>query len=324
MVAAYAVLARGGIWRTPRLRRDAEPAAGETKDGVRVVDERTAFWVADVLSDDPARAYVFGRGGSLAFPFPVAAKTGTSQAYHDNWTIGFTRDVTVGVWVGNFDRTPLRNSSGVTGAAPIFHDVMLAAQRRVGGGLPAAAGTVVRRPDDLVPRPVCALSGRAATALCPRVQTEWLPSGERAECTWHVGRGGRVAVAWPPVYRSWARDRGLLDSRTARPLASAETPQLRPAAVATPRRAASASLRILNPPAGAVYLRDPTLRDAFQTLPLRAESGRSDRLTWEVNGRVVGTAPADGAVEWPLARGPHVITVSDAAGRKAETTIEVR
>ena len=57
-------------------------------------------------------------------------KTGTSQAYHDNWTVGYSRHVTVGVWVGNFDRKPLRNSSGITGAAPIFHAVMLAAERR--------------------------------------------------------------------------------------------------------------------------------------------------------------------------------------------------
>ena len=73
-----------------------------------LVSPRTAFWITDILSDDDARAYIFGRGGSLEFPFPVAVKTGTSQAYHDNWTIGYTRHVTVGVWVGNFDRRPLR------------------------------------------------------------------------------------------------------------------------------------------------------------------------------------------------------------------------
>src|SRR6185436_12225533 len=95
----------------------------------QVVSPRTAFWITDILSDPEARAYTFGRGNNLEFPFPVAAKTGTSQAYHDNWTIGYTRDVTVGVWVGNFDRTPLRLSSGVTGAGPIFHAVMLAANR---------------------------------------------------------------------------------------------------------------------------------------------------------------------------------------------------
>ena len=94
-----------------------------------MISPRTAFWITDILSDPEARAYTFGRGNNLEFPFPVAAKTGTSQAYHDNWTIGYTRDVTVGVWVGNFDRTPLHLSSGVTGAGPIFHAVMLAANR---------------------------------------------------------------------------------------------------------------------------------------------------------------------------------------------------
>ena len=94
---------------------------------------RTAFWITDILADAEAREFIFGRGGSLELPFPVAVKTGTSQAYHDNWTIGYSRHVTVGVWVGNFDRTPLRNSSGVTGAGPIFHAVMLAAERRMSG-----------------------------------------------------------------------------------------------------------------------------------------------------------------------------------------------
>src|SRR5512143_2852673 len=104
----------------------------------RIISARTAFWITDILSDPGAREFIFGRGGSLDFPFAVAAKTGTSQAYHDNWTIGYTRDVTVGVWVGNFDRTPLQSSSGVTGAGPIFHAVMLAAMRRIA---PASAAT---------------------------------------------------------------------------------------------------------------------------------------------------------------------------------------
>ena len=107
--------------------------AGSTSSTRRVISPRAAFWVTDILSDDEARSYVFGRGGSLEFPFPVAVKTGTSQAYRDNWTVGYTREVTVGVWVGNFDRRPLIGSSGVTGAAPIFHAVMLAAQRHVHG-----------------------------------------------------------------------------------------------------------------------------------------------------------------------------------------------
>src|SRR5205823_12800064 len=116
LIKAYAIFARGG-------------------DGV--VSQRTAFWITDILSDAAAREYIFGSGGALDFPFPVAVKTGTSQAYRDNWTIGYTRDVTVGVWVGNFDLSALRNSSGVTGAGPIFHEVMLLVGRE---------GTIVDRP----------------------------------------------------------------------------------------------------------------------------------------------------------------------------------
>ena len=57
-------------------------------DPVQLVSPRTAYWITDILADDEARAFIFGRGSQLDFPFPVAVKTGTSQAYHDNWTVG--------------------------------------------------------------------------------------------------------------------------------------------------------------------------------------------------------------------------------------------
>ena len=111
LVAAYAMFARGGVWREPVFLLPPEGGSAHGRRDRLVVSPRTAFWITDILSDPEARAYTFGRGSNLEFPFPVAVKTGTSQAYHDNWTIGYTRDVTVGVWVGNFDRTPLRCSS---------------------------------------------------------------------------------------------------------------------------------------------------------------------------------------------------------------------
>ena len=145
-----------------------------------LVSPLTAYWITDVLSDDSAREYIFGRGGSLEFPFPVAVKTGTSQAYHDNWTIGYTKDVTVGVWVGNFDRTPLKSSTGVTGAAPIFHAVMLAATQRLHGAAGFDARAIVAVPDGIVEREVCALSGMPANPWCPARQRERLPAGQRS------------------------------------------------------------------------------------------------------------------------------------------------
>jgi penicillin-binding protein 1C len=325
LVSGYAAFARSGLARPPRMVRalvrpdgtriqmpDAEPE--------RILSDRAAFWIADILSDPRARAYVFGMGGSLDFPFKVAVKTGTSQAYRDNWTVGFTREVTVGVWVGNFDREELRNSSGVTGAAPIFHDVMIAAQQAVTGRLPGPGDPpLAAPPEELVPRAICALSGREATERCPAVETEWLPRDRPAtSCRWHRRHGGRVVVSWPPKYRSWAREHGLLD-----PAAIVET---RGQAPSSSRHAVATgeALRIVNPPAGATYLRDPTLRDAFQTLPLRAVTAASSRLEWQVDGRAVGGGPPDAAVAWPLTAGRHVVSVQDERGRHDETEIVVK
>src|SRR6266699_3833825 len=106
---------------------------------------------------------------------------------HDNWTVGYTREVTVGVWTGNFDRTPLRGSSGVTGAGPIFHDVMLAAVEHVLGRLPIGdTSPIVAAPSDLRRVTLCAESGLAPNAWCPTRVVEWLPSeAVLAQCDWH-------------------------------------------------------------------------------------------------------------------------------------------
>jgi len=283
---------------------------------------RSAFWITDILSDPDARAWVFGASSSLDFPFPVAVKTGTSQAYRDNWTIGYTRAVTVGVWVGNFDRAPLRNSSGVTGAAPIFHDVLMAAEQRVSGRLPAPTDPPLAVPTPgLVRVPICALSGRAATAACPRLETEWLPAGDLPSCRWHRQDGQRTVVDWPPVYRPWARTRGLL-AVPASGGRSAGSAARKAGAQTVP---SEDRLRIVNPPPGGTYLRDPTLPSPFQTLPLRAVGdGTARTLTWSVNGRIVGRSPLDAAVDWPLAIGAHTITVRDDHGRTHVTSILVK
>jgi membrane carboxypeptidase/penicillin-binding protein PbpC len=83
------------------------------------------------------------------------------------------------------------------------------------------------------------------------------------------------------------------------------------------------ALAISNPPPGAIYLIDPTLRKQFQTLPLRAIGG-SGALTWRVDGHEIGTADADAALRWPLAVGSHTIAVNDTRGRRATTTMLVK
>jgi penicillin-binding protein 1C len=211
LVAAYAAFARGGEWIEPTFT--PRSTAART---ARLVSVRTAFWITDILSDADARAFVFGRGSSLELPFPVAVKTGTSQAYHDNWTIGYSRHVTVGVWVGNFDRTPLRNSSGVTGAGPIFHAVMLAAERRIGGTSNHFSHEgILSAPGNTVQREICALSGQTANQWCPLRRREWVASeSPSVPCRWHHHGEEGLLTFWPAEYRQWARQQGLEDAAT--------------------------------------------------------------------------------------------------------------
>jgi penicillin-binding protein 1C len=328
LVAAYAAFARGGLTVQPTFVRHAG-AGPRVGASLRLVSPRTAYWITDILSDDDARAYAFGRGGSLEFPFAVAAKTGTSQAYRDNWTIGYTRAVTVGVWVGNFDRRPLIGSSGVTGAGPIFHGVMLAAMRRVSGGLPAASDSATdAHPERSVRQSVCALSGLAATRYCPNTIEEWSASESLARhCSWHRPTPDGVAVDWPPEYQAWAaryvvrdrapRDRGEGDRLAAPAPAASPLPKPKPQPRAT-------ALRVLSPPDGAVYLIDPTLRREFQTIGLRVSAGDAQRVEWRVDDVPIGTIEATAALDWPLASGRHVISAHDNRGHRADATIVVK
>lgn len=276
LVRAYSVFARGGKMNERRL-----------------FSERTAFWITDILSDHDAREYAFGTGGSLELPFPVAVKTGTSQAYHDNWTVGYTRELTVGVWVGNFDRRPLRGSSGVTGAAPIFNAVMLAATQRTRGSLPIGDTTpILEPPANVEAIEICTLSGARPSTYCPATRKEWLATNAPARfCSWH--HDGTIDL--PAEYRAWAR-KNMPSTQRAQTTHRAE-------------------FKIANPPDGATYLIDPTLRREFQTLRLRADS--ATRVAWRINGRTV-------ADEWPLERGQHVIEAHDASGKRDAVKIFVK
>jgi penicillin-binding protein 1C len=303
LIVAYATFARGGLTVNPTMLKEQpatsnrQPATADRQSATgnrQLVSQRTAFWITDILSDPRAREYVFGSGGSLDFPFPVAVKTGTSQAYRDNWTVGYTREVTVGVWVGNFDLRPLRNSTGVTGAGPIFHSVMLAAVKRAHGG----GESIVDRPPDLEQQPICAISGHRPSTNCPSVESEWLPRDAPVEfCSWHHDGW----TDWPPEYREWSG--GLQRAvRTTRGGANQAAP-----------RASRVALRITSPPNDATYLIDPTLRREFQALPLRATA----EARWSVDGK-----PASHA--WALRTGTHEIVATNERGERDSVRITVR
>jgi len=141
LVNAYRTLASGGRWG--RLKIDAGGAAENT---VPVMDRRAALIVSSILSDREARSATFGLENPLATRFWTAVKTGTSKDMRDNWCVGYSERYTVGVWVGNFPGEPMWNVSGMSGAAPVWLDIMNHLHRRTSSRAPGAVAGIVSRP----------------------------------------------------------------------------------------------------------------------------------------------------------------------------------
>ena len=143
---AYRALARGGSY-APMPMRAAGPQAGQS------LFSRGAAWiVGDILADRQARARTFGLDSPLSTRSWAAVKTGTSRDMRDNWCVGWSADHTVGVWVGNSAGASMRNVSGVSGAGPIWHDLMDWLARPASSSGPA-------RPAEVTPAPVTFAAG---------------------------------------------------------------------------------------------------------------------------------------------------------------------
>lgn len=136
-VQAYRALARGGRLSAIRVQH------ADSSDERALLDENASFIVADILSDRAARTVTFGLASHLDTPFWAAVKTGTSKDMRDNWCIGFSREFTVGVWVGNFEGDSMRDVSGVTGAAPAWQQMMLALHERSPSRAPSPPAGVI-------------------------------------------------------------------------------------------------------------------------------------------------------------------------------------
>ncbi len=138
------------------------PGRGEP---VPAISPAVAYIMQSILSDDPARSPTFGANSNLTLPnYPttnyVGAKTGTSQDRRDLWTMGFTSNVVVGVWLGRTDNQPTFNTGGFVSAAPIWNAVMRVATQGLQpeAFVPPASGVVARE--------VCRTTGTLAGAEC--------------------------------------------------------------------------------------------------------------------------------------------------------------
>lgn len=204
LAQSYAALADGGRWAPARLWQGQETAKPR-----QAADAAACRLIADVLADDEARALGFGHHSLLELPFPAAVKTGTSQHYKDNWCVGFTAKYTVAVWVGNFSAQPMAGVSGITGAGPLWRQVMLLLHARQPGGLPPW-------PSGVESLAVCCQSGCLAGPDCPNTRLEYFLAGKGpdASCPVHakdlsVAGRPRVELLAPANGAVYALDPGL-------------------------------------------------------------------------------------------------------------------
>lgn len=284
------------------------PTAGKTE---AVLDPRTAYLITSILSDNDARARTFGFSSALRIDRPAAAKTGTTTDWRDNWTVGYTPDLLTGVWVGNADNTPMYGATGVDGAAPIWHDFMLAAHRN----LPPRP---FARPDGLVDKDVCVPSGLLASDDCPQVAREVFIAGtepdrrddqyRRIALDLRNGQPAtagtpsaalRYRVAWnpPPIFRDWAQQNGLVLAGEAQPVTEVQT------------QTTVGALQVLSPEPNATYLADSRLPVSSQRLQLAvAYTGGEpvNQITYVLDGVPVAVAEAWPWTQWwPLSPGKH-------------------
>lgn len=187
--------------------------------------EQISYLISNMLSDNNARHYMFGPNNVMEMPDgrPVAVKTGTSNDYRDSWAVGYTPEITIGVWVGNSDNTAMDEIAGANGAGTIWRNLMLSfnTDRPV---------VEFARPNGVVEAAICTDTGALASDACPRTTNEVFVAGSEPRApnvsyqTVRVAGDGSCLAAsytpaseireesfalYPPEFRDWAVRAGV-------------------------------------------------------------------------------------------------------------------
>jgi penicillin-binding protein 1C len=324
LTAAYGALANGGYAVSPCAivgvsrfthRVSLCPQSSIRNPESAIIDPRAVYMVTDILSDNDARAEQFGVFSPLRLPFPAAAKTGTTTQWRDNWTMGYTPQRVVGVWVGNADGHPMSHISGVDGAGPIWHDVMMAAHDR----LPP---TLFVEPPGIERREVCVTNGLAPGVDCPyrRMELYLAESPARPVETEYARVDGPIVWRAPTELRDWARENGVafVVEADSRQEARGEGQEGRGSCSLPP-----ASCILITSPAPGTHARiDPHLPIDTQQIEVSAlvgDEAHVERVEFLIDGRVWASLSAPPyRAWWTLAVGEHRLSAvaTDRQGRR--------
>ncbi|AZG77322.1 glycosyl transferase [Methylocystis rosea] len=294
VMRAYAALADDGIMRDLAFTRDES-----RRPARRVLSIDSARLIASMLADPQARLPSFPRYGPLDYPFAVAVKTGTSQAYRDAWTIAFSHKFIVGVWLGRGDAGAMRAMTGVSSAARLAHAVLV----KLHGA----------KPGDIAPEIFAPPPGRIAIDLCragdgadcAQTLREWVkpedadwsqtqdPRPQPEEPQSGVSKDPETALCAPSAFE--ARLSGAPQGEKADRACDSPAMSVAPLVIATPEH-------------NTHIWRNPEQPERFNRLALKlAPSGADAQIVWTIDGEPFATAQANETVFWPMTPGRHRI-----------------
>lgn len=318
---AFAGFARGGEYKSPYAIEKIVSDGGKTlyehknEQAIQVLGQngkQVAYLISNILSDAKARIPGFGEKSPLIISHPAAVKTGTTTDWHDNWTVGYTPSYTVGVWVGNNDNHPMKDITGVVGAAPIWNQFFAEFIK----GKPIEQFS---RPDGIKEVEVCALSGKLPDGLCPEKTSEIFIAGTEPKEASRLHkkvlidkRNGflagsscpkeyieeKVFIDYPPEVYTWAAE----NKQEVLPR------QFSPLCSGGQQITNKSFLAIIYPKEKAIFESAPFLVNNQAVVFEVSTSSTINKVTWYIDGRLFKSMQEfPFSVSWTAKLGKHVI-----------------
>lgn len=303
LVSAYRCFSNHG--KTIKTKILLEDDVHESEN---VFSDKVSYIIFDILSDNDARTPAFGRNSYLKLPFKCAVKTGTTKNYRDNWCIGTTSEYTVGVWVGNFDSSSMKNISGVTGAGPVFYNIMRYLYRD-------SNPENITCPEGIVQKKICSLSGKLPNPYCKDIVKELFVSESMSpieECDFHkllkidIRTGylasnsvpkkylkDKICEIYPDIYYEWAKEKGIKNFSEK---------------IISNFSNSRKKLNITFPSDGDIFVIDKTVEEEHQKIVFHLVClGNLDSVTWKLNGKILGNVKEPFSYEWKLKEGNYIL-----------------
>jgi penicillin-binding protein 1C len=325
LASAYALFPRCGM----TVKAEAIASRVGAVKSKSVFSKEVCFLITEILSNELTRMRAFGAVNPLILEYPMAIKTGTSSNWRDNWVVGYTKEITVAVWAGDFSGSPMNMVSGAVGAGPLFRKIADFAVKKL--GLSPAMPVPPPGVESIV---VCKLSGNTPAEYCTDYTSCYVlkEKERRPPCNVHRKvlidrRNGllasskcageyaeeRVCTYLPPGYEDWQAKNGYAAPPTVySPLCAPDEIQ-------------ADALVILSPKAGDVYLIEPGYNRDTQSLELRGGADPAvSRVEWVLDDSVVANAGWPYTASWRLERGRHSLCMKSGDKKSEIVVFEVK